>query len=111
MLDVKTLKAADIKGLSKSAMAELTAGMLARMTLMRTQLEARDEQAAAHIREIRFKDAKLESITFELARLKGMEVRRQDRTDECRAAADGRRDGSRGRGQPAGTTASPAGRV
>ena len=70
MLDVNTLKAADLKGLSKSAMAELTAEMLARMTLMSTQLEARDKQAAAHIREIKFKDAKLERITFELARLK-----------------------------------------
>ena len=70
MLDVNTLKAADLKGLSKSAMAELTAQMLARMTLMSTQLEARDKQAAAHLREIKFKDAKLERITFELARLK-----------------------------------------
>jgi len=70
MLDVNTLKAADLKGLSKSAMAELTAELLARMTLMSTQLEARDKQAAAHIREIKFKDAKLERITFELARLK-----------------------------------------
>ncbi len=70
MLDVNTLKAADLKGLSKSAMAELTAEMLARMTLMSTQLEARDKQVAAHIREIKFKDAKLERITFELARLK-----------------------------------------
>jgi transposase len=70
MLDVNTLKAADLKGLSKGAMAELAAEMLARMTLMTTQLEARDKQAAAHIREIKFKDAKLERITFELARLK-----------------------------------------
>jgi len=70
MLDVNTLEAADLKGLSKSAMAELTAEMLARMTLMSTQLEARDKQAAAHIREIKFKNAKLERITFELARLK-----------------------------------------
>ena len=70
MLDVNTLKAADLKGLSKSAMAELAAEMLARMTLMTTQLQARDKQATAHIREIKFKDAKLERITFELARLK-----------------------------------------
>ena len=70
MLDVNTLKAADLQGLSKSAMAELAAEMLARMTLMSAQLEARDKQAAAHIREIKFKDAKLERITFELARLK-----------------------------------------
>ena len=70
MLDVNTLKAADLQGLSKSAIAELAAEMLARMTLMSTQLEARDKHATAHIREIKFKDAKLERITFELARLK-----------------------------------------
>ena len=70
MLDVNTLKAADLKSLSKSAMADLAAEMLARMTSMSTQLQARDKQAAAHIREIKFKDAKLERITFELARLK-----------------------------------------
>ena len=70
MLDVNTLKAADLQGLSKSAIAELAAEMLAQMTSMSTQLQARDKQAAAHIREIKFKDAKLERITFELARLK-----------------------------------------
>ena len=70
MLDVNTLKAADFKGLSKSAIAELAAQMLVQMTSMSTQLQARDKQAAAHIREIKFKDAKLERITFELARLK-----------------------------------------
>lgn len=34
-------------------MPELTAEMLARMTSMSTQLEARGKQAAAHIREIK----------------------------------------------------------
>jgi transposase len=70
MLDVNTLKAADLKGLSKSAMAELATEMLDRLAAMSAQLQARDKQAAAHIREIKFKDAKLERITFELARLK-----------------------------------------
>jgi transposase len=70
MLDVNMLKAADLQGLSKSAMAELAAEMLVQMASMSTQLQARDKQAAVHIREIKFKDAKLERITFELARLK-----------------------------------------
>ena len=70
MLNVNALKAEDLKGLSQSAMAELTSQMLARMTLMSTQLEARDKQVAVHAREIKFKDAKLERLTFELARLK-----------------------------------------
>ena len=70
MLDVNTLKAADLQGLSKSAIADLAGEMLAQLTSMSSQLEARDRQAAVHIREIKFKDAKLERITFELARLK-----------------------------------------
>ena len=70
MLNVNALKAEDLKGLSKSAMAELAGQILARMTLMSTQLAARDKQAATHAREIKFKDAKLERLTFELARLK-----------------------------------------
>ena len=70
MLDVNALKAEDLKGLSKSAMAELAAQMLARLAAMNVQLQARDKQAAAHLQEMKFKDAKLERITFELARLK-----------------------------------------
>ena len=67
MLDATTLKAADLKGLRKSTMAELTAETLVRMTLMSTQLEALDKHAAAHIRRIKCKDARRERITFEPA--------------------------------------------
>ena len=70
MLDLNTLKAQDLHGLSPSAMAELAAQMLAQMATLNAQLQARDKQAAAHIQEMKFKDAKLERITFELARLK-----------------------------------------
>lgn len=70
MLDVNTLKAQDLQGLSQSAMAELASQMLAQMTALNAQLQARDRQAAAYIQEMKFKDAKLERITFELARLK-----------------------------------------
>ena len=63
MLDVKTLTARDLEGLSASAIAELAATML-------TQLAAKDEQIAAHEREIKFKDAKLERLTFQLAQFK-----------------------------------------
>ncbi len=68
--DVTALQTVDLKGLSKGAIAELAAQMLARMTLMGAQLEARDKQVAAHAQEIKFKDTKIERITFELARLK-----------------------------------------
>jgi transposase len=63
MLDVTTLNAQDLKGLSKSAVTELAVALLA-------QLAAKDEHIAQRNREIKFKDAKIERITFELARLK-----------------------------------------
>ena len=70
MLNLHTLKAEDLKGLSKSAMADLAEQMLAQMMAMGAQLQARDEQAVRHAQEMKFKDAKLERVTFELARLK-----------------------------------------
>lgn len=70
MLNLHTLKAEDLKGLSKSAIADLAGQMLAQLTAMSTQLQARDQQAAQHVQEMKFKDAKLERVTFELARLK-----------------------------------------
>jgi transposase len=70
MLNLDTLNAQDLKGLSDSAMADLAAEMLERLTTMNALLQARDKQAAAHIQEMKFKDAKLERVMFELARLK-----------------------------------------
>jgi transposase len=77
MLDVHALKAKDLKGLSKGAMAELTASLLAQLahqgeqlTAQQATIKARDEHLARRDREIKFKDAKIERITFELARLK-----------------------------------------
>jgi len=55
--------------LSKSAMAELAGQMLDRFAAMEALLEARDTQAAAQAQLIKFKDAQLERITLELARL------------------------------------------
>ena len=63
MLDVNALKPEDLKGLSKSAVTQLAAAMLA-------QLTEQAEHIARHEREIKFKDAKIERITFELARLR-----------------------------------------
>jgi transposase len=77
MLDVTALKAADLQGLSQSAMRDLASALLAKLTEQGEQLTARDAEIAAkdeHIarrdREIKFKDTKIERITFELARLK-----------------------------------------
>ncbi len=63
MLDVQTLKADDLKGLSPSAMAEVSARMLEHIAAQARQIEQ-------HEQTIKFKDAKLEKVTFELARLK-----------------------------------------
>jgi len=77
MLDVNALKAEDLKGLSKGAMTDLAAALIARLAEHSAQLAAqqaaltaKDEHIARRDREIRFKDAKIERITFELARLK-----------------------------------------
>ncbi len=63
MLDVNTLKADDLNGLSAAAVTEIATALIA-------QLAAKDEQIERRDQEIKFKDAKLERITFELARLK-----------------------------------------
>lgn len=63
MVDLTTLKAEDLQGLSPGAVAELAARMLA-------EIKQLGEQAQRDARTIRYKDAKLEKITFELARLK-----------------------------------------
>ena len=91
MLDLTTLKAEDLKGLSRSAMVDLAAALLAQLATKDEQVEAqnaqlkakdaqlgaldaqlgaKDEEIARRDRELRFKEAKLERITFELARLK-----------------------------------------
>jgi transposase len=63
VLDVQSLKAEDLKGLSPSAMADVSVRMLA-------HIAAQAEQIERHERAIKFRDAKLEKVTFELARLK-----------------------------------------
>ena len=63
MLDVHTLNAQDLRGLSSDALVAAAEQMLQRIGAQSKQLDA---QAQA----IKFKDAKLEKITFELARLK-----------------------------------------
>ena len=63
MLDVTKLKADDLKGLDASAMAELATALLA-------QLAAKDDALARRDREILLKEARIERLTFELARLK-----------------------------------------
>jgi transposase len=70
MLDVNTLHAKDLKGLSKGAVTELAATLMEQLITQRAALAAKDEHIERRDREIKFKDTKIERITFELARLK-----------------------------------------
>ena len=63
MVDLATLRAEDLSGLDPGVVAELAVRMLA-------ELKLRGEQAERDAQTIRLKDARLEKITFELARLK-----------------------------------------
>jgi transposase len=70
MLKVNALKAADLQGLSQGAVTEIATALLAQMQAQQAAIAAKDEYIARRDREIKFKDAKIERITFELARLK-----------------------------------------
>ena len=77
MLDVRTLQAQDLRGLSAEAMTQVAQQMLSSLTEQSRligeqsrQLDERDKRIASQVQAIKFKDAKLEKITFELARLK-----------------------------------------
>jgi transposase len=63
MLDVHTLNAQDLRCLSSEA-------LVAAAEQMRQRIDAQSKQLDAQAQAIKFKDAKLEKITFELARLK-----------------------------------------
>ena len=75
MLDVHALKTEDLKGLSPSAMAEVAARMLAHIGEQSRHIGAQAKQLDRQGQAIKFKDAKIERITFELARLKASRVR------------------------------------
>jgi len=72
-----TLKAEDLKDLGRGTVTELASLLLAQLaaqgaqsSAQQTTQTAQDDRVARRDREIRFKDAKNERITFELARLK-----------------------------------------
>jgi transposase len=79
MLDVTTLKAQDLAGLSQDAVTEIAGALLAQLAAHQAEITARDEHIARRDREIKFRDAKIERITFELARLKAWKSARRPR--------------------------------
>jgi transposase len=70
MLDVRQFKAQDLRGLSPGALTEIAEQMLLHIGQQSSRIDWQSKQIAERDRAIKFKDAKLERITFELARLK-----------------------------------------
>ena len=67
MLDVHQLKAEDLQGLDADAATKIAALMLQRIEAMSAE---HAQQLAERDQAIKHKDAKLQKVTFELARLK-----------------------------------------
>jgi len=70
MLDLHELKALDLRGLSPEAIAAVAEQMLVHIAEQSKQLDERDKRIVEQAQAIKFKDVKIERITFELARLK-----------------------------------------
>jgi len=70
MLDVHALKPEDLQGLDAAALQALGAAMLAHIDKQGLELQRRDEHIERQEQTIKFKQAKLEKLTFELARLR-----------------------------------------
>jgi len=70
MLDVHAIKAQDIKALSPAELAELATRMLDHIGEQSKHIDALDKRVDSQARGIKWRDAKIESITFQLAKLK-----------------------------------------
>jgi len=70
MLDVHTLASADLTGLSPAALLEMVAQMRAHIGQQSKHISAQDKRIDSQAQAIKWRDAKIESITFQLARLK-----------------------------------------
>ncbi len=70
MLGMRDLKAQDLHGLPPDAVTALAAQMLEHIEQQARQLDLKDQQIQRQTRDIAWRDAKLEKVNFELARLK-----------------------------------------
>jgi transposase len=70
MLDVHAVKSRDLKALSPTELTELASQMLAHIGEQTKHIDAQDKRIDSQARGIKWRDAKIESITFQLARLK-----------------------------------------
>ena len=70
MVDLNALRAEDLKALGPDAITEVATRMLAQLAAQAQQIEQQQALVARRDAEIKYKDAKLEKLTFELARHK-----------------------------------------
>ena len=70
MLDVRDFKAQDLRGLSPDALVAVAEQMLAHIGLQSKHIGEQSKRIDAQAQAIKWRDAKIESITFQLARLK-----------------------------------------
>ena len=70
MLDVQAIKPPDLKALSTAELAALAAQMLVHISEQSKHIDALDKRIDSQAQAIKWRDAKIESITFQLARLK-----------------------------------------
>lgn len=70
MLDLHAVKSQDLNTLSPMALAELASQMLAHIQAQSQHIDALDKQVGSQAQGIKWRDAKIESILFQLARLK-----------------------------------------
>jgi transposase len=70
MLDVHAIKPADLKAVNPAELAELATQMLAHITEQSRHIAEQGKRIDSQAQAIKWRDAKIESITFQLARLK-----------------------------------------
>ena len=70
MLDVHAVKTKDLRALSPVELAELATQMLAHIAQQSKHIGEQSKRIDSQAQAIKWRDAKIESITFQLARLK-----------------------------------------
>src|SRR5438552_15574948 len=70
MLDVHAVKTDDLRALSPAELTELAAQMLAHITEQSRHITEQSKRIDSQAQGIKWRDAKIESITFQLAKLK-----------------------------------------
>ena len=70
MLDVHAIRTKDLQALNPAELAQLAAQMLAHIAEQSKHIDAQDKRIDSQAQAIKWRDAKIESITLQLARLK-----------------------------------------